>query len=225
MSKASSANAAERKLSKRGQETEQRFLDAANDVFWANGFAGAKIAQIITAGDLSVGSFYHLFSDKSELLDRAAERLLADFHAMFDSLDLSRDANGDVFTMLYRLSYAGRVLVRRHRGIYRATAELAQNDISNFGPMRTIAPTVVKRVRQAMLEYSDQLGGDMGTSKTGHAVQLITMSGLQTELGMAPLFPQDIDAFAEIIARAACGVLGYTGQTQRPSAPIRKGEA
>lgn len=225
MPKANSAASAERKLSKRGQETEQRFLDAANDVFWANGFAGAKIAQIITAGNLSVGSFYHLFSDKSELLDRAAERLLADFHSMFDSIDLNREANVDVYTMLYRLSYSGRVLIRRHRGIYRATAELAQNDFSSFGPMRTIAPTVVKQVRLAMPEYADQLREGVSLKETSHAVQLITMSGLQTELGMGPLFPQDVDAFAKVIARAACGILGYTGQTEGPSVPIGEGDA
>jgi len=219
------ATFSERKLSKRGQETEQRFLDAANEVFWAKGFAGAKIAQIITAGDLSVGSFYHLFADKSDLLDRAAERVLLDFHAMFDSINLSRDENVDVFTMLYRLSYGGRVLIRRHRGIYRAMAELAQNDFSGFGPMRTIAPTVVEKVQEAMPQYADQLSCGPVPEKTNHAVQLITMTGLQTELGMGPFFPQDLDAFAQVIARAGCGVLGYSGQTQGPSAAIAVGEA
>ena len=213
----------ERKLSKRGAETERRFLDAANDVFWAHGFAGAKIAQIITAGDLSVGSFYHLFTDKSELLDRAAERLLEDFHDSFAKLDLSRAANVDVFTMLYRLSYAGRLLVGRHRGIYRATAELAQNDFSGFGPMRTFAPTVVRGVQNVMPDYADQVPDQTTADDVAHAVQLITMSGLQTELGMGPLYPNDIGAFAAVIARAACGILGYTGQTIEPSVHIAAG--
>lgn len=217
MTKAASA---ERKLSKRGQETEQRFLDAANDMFWANGFAGAKIGQIIAAGDLSVGSFYHMFGDKSDLLNRATERVLVDFHVMFDSIDLSRDANVDVFTMLYRLSYAGRVLIRRHRGIYRAMAELAQNDVSGFGPMQAIAPTVVERVQEAMPQYADQFSGGLIPEKTNHAVQLITMTALQTELGMGPYFPQDVDGFARVIARAGCGVLGYSGQTERPSVAV-----
>ncbi|WP_375267089.1 hypothetical protein [Planktotalea sp.] len=51
------------------------------------------------------------------------------------------------------------------------------------------------------------------------------MSGLQTELGMGPLFPQDVDAFAKVIARAACGILGYTGQTDGSSVPIGEGDA
>lgn len=224
MPKSNATQAAEtqnpRKLSKRGRETEQRFVEAANEVFWQSGFAGAKIAQIIHEGNLSVGSFYHLFADKSDLLDRAAEQLLDDFHKTFAALDLSRASNGDVFTMLYRLSYAGRLLVRKHRGIYRATTELAQNDFSNFGVMSTISPTVVEAVSQIMPEYAEQLSPTGDPSQIGHAVQLIAVSGMQTELGMAPLFPQQMDEFACMVSRAACGVLGYTGQTNAPIVPF-----
>ncbi len=69
---------------RRGAETEQKFLDAANEVFWLHGFAGSTIARIVEAGDLSVGSFYHLFADKSDLLERATERPLADFRGTLD---------------------------------------------------------------------------------------------------------------------------------------------
>lgn len=208
------AAAPRRKLSKRGAETEQKFLDAVNDVFWAHGFAGSKISQIVEAEGLSVGSFYHLFADKTEILERATDRLLADFRKTHDAMDLSRAANGDVFTMLYRLTYTGRLLIARHRGIYRATAELAQNDFSGFGAMRMIAPTVVEAVRDALPEYADQLPQAQSPRDTSYAVQLITMSALQTELGMGPLFPTDMHGFSQVIARAACGVLGYAGQTE-----------
>ena len=214
-----------RKLSKRGAETEQKFLDAANDVFWANGFAGAKIAQIITAGGLSVGSFYHLFADKSELLDLATEGLLADFDKNFEALDLSRKANADVFTMLYRLTYTGRLLIARHRGISRATAELAQNDFKGFGPMQNFAPAVVRAVSDALPGYSEQLPDHPRSKNTQYAVQLVTMSALQTELGMGPLYPQDVGEFSKVIARAACGILGYKGQTDAPSVDIHAGDA
>lgn len=209
--------APKRKLSKRGAETERKFLDAANEVFWANGFAGSKISQIVEAEDLSVGSFYHLFADKSELLERATDRLLRDFRKTYQGMDLSRDTNGDVFTMLYRLTLTGRLLISRHRGIYRATAELAQNDFSGFGPMQTIAPAVVDAVRDALPDYADQLPQTPNPADIAYAVQLITMSALQTELGMGPHFPTDLRAFAQVIARAACGVLHYSGQTDRPN--------
>lgn len=208
------------KRSKRGAETEQKFLDAANDVFWAHGFAGSKISQIVASGGLSVGSFYHLFADKNELLERATERLLADFHRTYDKLDLRKATNGDVFTMLYRLTYMGRLLIARHRGIYRATAELAQNDFSGFGPMQAIGPAVVVAVRDILPEYADQLPENRETGDVVHAVQLITMTALQTELGMGPLYPKELGAFSRVIARAACGVLRYSGQTEVPIARI-----
>ncbi|MGB0410568.1 MAG: TetR/AcrR family transcriptional regulator [Pikeienuella sp.] len=208
--------APKRKLSKRGAKTERKFLNAANDVFWAHGFAGSKISQIVTSGGLSVGSFYHQFTDKTELLERATDRLLADFHKTYVKMDLSRSTNGDVFTMLYRLTYTGRLLIARHRGIYRATAELAQNDFSGFGPMQAIGPAVVEAVRDVLPEYADQMPQNRKTADTAYAVQLITMSALQTELGMGPLYPNDLGAFSRVIARAACGVLRYSGQTEAP---------
>lgn len=214
--------APQRKLSRRGAKTEQKFLDAANEVFWGHGFAGSKISQIVQAEGLSVGSFYHLFSDKSGLLERASERLLEDFHRTFDAMDLSLAANGDVFTMFYRLTYSGRLLIGRHRGIYRATAELAQNGFSGFGPMQTIAPAVVQTVRDVLPEYAGQLPEGRRPKDTAYAVQLIAMSVLQTELGMGPLYPQDLGAFSRVIARAACGVLRYSGQTEKPAVDIHE---
>lgn len=207
-----------RKLSKRGAETEQKLLDAANEVFWDNGFAGAKIAQIVSASDLSVGSFYHLYSDKKDLLDRATERLIEDFHQAFAAIDLSREANSDFFTMIYRLCVEGRLLVGRHRGIYRATAELAQNDISGFGPLQVIVPTMFNAVERVMPDYADQLPPNITLDDVPYVMQLVSMTVLQTELGLGPFFPKDIETFARLIARAACGIVGYSGQTKTPQA-------
>ena len=212
------ATAKPRKRSKRGLEAEQKLLDAANAVFWANGFAGSTIAQIITESGLSVGSFYHQFADKRELLDRAIEYILDDFRATSERLDLSRTANGTLFVAFHRLSIAGRQLISRNRGFYRATSELAQNQAEGFGPLRIIAPTVVGATNQVIGDYADQLAAPASRETVAHAVQLITMSALQTELGMGPLFPTDDDAFARVIARAACGVLGYKGPTDLPGA-------
>jgi len=212
--------APKRKLSKRGVETEQKFFSAANEAFWAHGFAGSKISQIVEMEGLSVGSFYHLFADKTDLLERAADQILSDFHKTFDKMDLSRAANDDVFTMLYRLTYSGRLLIARHRGIYRATAELAQNDFSSFGPMQTIAPTIVEAVQAVLPEYAGQLPENRKTADAAFAVQLIAMSAMQTELGMGPLYPKELHAYSRVIARAACGVLRYSGQTEKPMVVI-----
>ena len=206
-----------RKRSQRGIEAEEKLVQAANEVFWANGFAGSTIAQIITASGLSVGSFYHQFADKDELLARATDGVLDDFRATFATLDLSRQSNGTLFALFLRLAVEGRKLVARNRGVYRAMAELAQNRAENFGAMAMIAPTVVVRTNEVIGEYADQLAALPPRETVAHAVQVITMCALQTELGMGPLFPTDLEAYGQVIARAACGVVGYTGGFDAPA--------
>lgn len=203
----------------RGLQAQARFLEAANGVFGANGFAGSTITQIVEASGLSVGSFYHQFDDKTQLLQRGMQRVAEDFRATLAGLILQRSGNGDVFTLLYRLTRAGRELVQRNRGIYRATSEVAQNDISSFGPLASIGPGVAVRVFAVLPQYQDQLRAPPNRATVAHAVQLITMSTLQAELGMGPMFPDDHDGFARVIARAACGVLAYDGQTDEPQWP------
>ncbi|MEZ5751702.1 MAG: TetR/AcrR family transcriptional regulator [Paracoccaceae bacterium] len=200
-----------RKRSQRGIEAEEKLLQAANEVFWANGYAGSTIAQFIATSGLSVGSFYHQFADKDELLARGTEGVLEDFRATIAALDMSRATNGTLFALFFRMAVEGRKLVARNRGFYRAMAELAQNRFENFGAMAMIAPQVVVRTNDALQDYADQLAAPVTRETVAHAVQIITMTGLQTELGMGPLLPSDLDAYGRVIARAACGVLGYTG--------------
>ena len=112
-----------RKRSARAIETERKFLEAANEVFWRNGFAAANIKEIIDTSGQSVGSFYHQFEDKADLLARSATRVIDDFDSVVSQIELSRQANGDLFTLFYRLAVAGRSLVERNRGVYRALSE------------------------------------------------------------------------------------------------------
>ncbi len=66
--------------------------------------------------------------------------------------------------------------------------------------------------------YLDQLAARPDPQTVAHAVQLIAMTVLQTELGMGPHYSRNTQAFAAVIARAACGILGYSGQTASPRA-------
>lgn len=49
----------------RTEETQRNLLDAALDLFIANGYAGTSIADIVERANSSVGSLYHHFGDKS----------------------------------------------------------------------------------------------------------------------------------------------------------------
>lgn len=210
------AVAPRRRRSKRGLETEQKFLAAANQVFWANGFGRATIMQILEASGLSVGSFYHRFSDKEELLQIAADAVFADFLQALADIDFSREANSDLFTLFQRLTLSGRQLVARHRGIYRAMAEAAQTDFPRFGTLARITPILAQHVQAEIGAYRDQMQKQPDPAEIAAAVQLLAMTVMQTELGLGPAFPQDRDRFACTIARGACGILGYSGKTEAP---------
>lgn len=60
--------------SRRGQETRQRILDAANAVFVRCGYGGASIDEILSEADISKGALYHHFSGKQEIF----KEILAD---------------------------------------------------------------------------------------------------------------------------------------------------
>lgn len=219
------APAPKRRQSKRGIETERKLLAAANEVFWANGFSGSTIMQIIEASGLSVGSFYHRFSDKEQLLEQAARNVFSEFEAEMAEIDFSRAGNGDLFTLFYGLTLRGRRMVARHRGIYRAMSETAQTDFNRFGTLARITPLFIERTRQEIGAYADQLPGGAESGSIAAAVQLVAMTVMQTELGLGPSFPHDPDRFARTIARACCGILGYVGQTQEPAVPLGDPEA
>jgi AcrR family transcriptional regulator len=51
----------------RTAQTQRELLDAAREVFTAQGFADASIADVVERADSSVGSLYHHFGGKSEL--------------------------------------------------------------------------------------------------------------------------------------------------------------
>lgn len=209
-----------RRQSKRGLETERKLLAAANEVFWANGFGSATIMQIIEASGLSVGSFYHRFADKEELLEQATRNVFADFQKALGEIDFSRASNGDLYTLFYRLTLRGRDIVSDHRGIYRAMAEMAQTDFNRFGTLARITPILIARIEAEIGAYGDQMRAEPDSGTIAAAVQLVAMTVMQTELGLGPAFPQQVEAFARTIARGSCGILGYTGQTDGPKTGV-----
>jgi AcrR family transcriptional regulator len=205
-----------RKRSARAIETERRFLEAANEVFWRDGFAASNIKDIIDTSGQSVGSFYHQFEDKADLLERSSTRVIDDFNSALSNMELSREANGDLFTLFYRLAIEGRSLVERNKGIYRALSEKAQNNLLGYGPLGQMTPTMARKVNAVIGEYGDQLSEPPTEALVKASTQLLATCVMQSGLGMGPLFPQDTEGFAQAIARGACGILAYTGSMEKP---------
>lgn len=59
-------------------ERHAEFLDAAQILFYQQGYEQTSVQQIIRAVGVAKGTFYHYFSSKAELLDNLIKRMLAD---------------------------------------------------------------------------------------------------------------------------------------------------
>lgn len=194
----------------RGIQSELKFVAAANVVFWEHGFSNSTITQIVNESGLSVGSFYHQFSDKYDLLKIAIDDLLIDFNKNLETVDLSYKKNGDLFTMWYRLIMTGQKLVVNYRGIYRAITEISKNDVRGFGSLIHIGPVTAQKIYSELAAYPEIKASTLNMTMVEHAVQIMSVSILQSSLGLAPLFPSKSSEFARLIARAACGAMGQS---------------
>ena len=58
----------------RSAETKERIYKAGRDLMRQYGFDGVTIKMITEAADVSIGTFYHFFQSKEDLLSRVSER-------------------------------------------------------------------------------------------------------------------------------------------------------
>jgi AcrR family transcriptional regulator len=62
-------------LSKRGERTRRRLLDAAEQVFGEHGYEAASIVKITEAAGVSQGTFYLYFTSKQQIFDELVSDL------------------------------------------------------------------------------------------------------------------------------------------------------
>src|SRR5580658_11388736 len=58
-------------------ETRERIIDAASELFRAQGFGGVAVAEIMKAANLTHGGFYGHFASKDALVEEASRRTMA----------------------------------------------------------------------------------------------------------------------------------------------------
>lgn len=64
----------------RGSRTRHKLVAAARHVFETNGYAGAKVADIVAAARISTGSFYRYFNTKEEVLEEILQTVSEDLY-------------------------------------------------------------------------------------------------------------------------------------------------
>ena len=81
------------RISKDYDVRKQEFLDAAQKLFYEQGYDQTSVNTIIEAVGVSKGTFYHYFNSKEDLLDALAERVarqrLEQLHSIVEDRNLS----------------------------------------------------------------------------------------------------------------------------------------
>ena len=70
----SSADRTPRRLTRKGQQTRRRIVDAAAELIFEQGIAHTTIEDVRAAADVSSSQLYHYFDDKPALVRAVIER-------------------------------------------------------------------------------------------------------------------------------------------------------
>jgi AcrR family transcriptional regulator len=191
-------------------QTRERLLRAAADVFAERGYDGTRVADIAAAAGVSNGALYAHFDSKAELLLAALRA-----HGRRELADLLAADPGRPVTEL--LLQAGRSLPRRcdSRGYLIVEALMAaRRDDDVAGPMRDY--TAERADWLAGLIEAGQASGEVDPAVSPAAVaHFCLLLALGSSLLPADLHPVDDDEWAGLLTRVVSAVAA-TGATKEP---------
>ncbi|HEY2034665.1 MAG TPA: TetR/AcrR family transcriptional regulator [Rhizomicrobium sp.] len=104
----------------RSRATREKLLEAAEAVFAAKGYTGAKISDIAKEAGCSVGAVYFRFKDKDALFFAIAGTFIEEARGNLGNLLAISD---DPETVVRHFVTATAANFRKHRGLFRAIVE------------------------------------------------------------------------------------------------------
>ena len=118
----------------KGEQTRERILDAALDLFRTQGYAETTMRQIADAAGVAVGNAYYYFASKDQLILAFYERNHAD-HLRFlgDALDRTRDFQ-DRLRLVLRTKIDAAMPYRRLSTKLFTSAADPESPLSPFSP-------------------------------------------------------------------------------------------
>lgn len=82
-------------MAEKGEQTRDRILSAAEPLIMKNGFAGTSLDDILKAGGLTKGAFFHHFKGKGDLARALVERHAAESIEVFERLAAKAEQESD----------------------------------------------------------------------------------------------------------------------------------
>jgi AcrR family transcriptional regulator len=109
----------------RTDDTQQRILDAATEVFGARGFTAATMADVVSRSGASIGSIYHHFGGKKELFLAIFERMVAAVERRLDeATETAPASDGPEAFGTHARVYLEAVWANRHAAMVLASGDV-----------------------------------------------------------------------------------------------------
>ena len=142
----------------RSQETLERLLDAAEEVFAEKGFEAATVAEVVRRAKSSVGAMYARFTDKDALLSCLHERFCEEAIATSDmALDAARWEGAtiaDIFTEVIPFIVE---VYRQKQGLIRAFIIRGSSDPTVAEIGSRLGKQISLRLTELLLDRRDQI--------------------------------------------------------------------
>jgi TetR/AcrR family transcriptional regulator, transcriptional repressor for nem operon len=95
-------------------QTRGHIIEAADQLFYQQGFDHTSFADIADAVKISRGNFYHHFKSKDEILDAVINRRLASTRRMLEQWDIEGETPGDHIRSFINVLIANRTKIKRY---------------------------------------------------------------------------------------------------------------
>jgi len=137
--------------------TRQHIIEAADDLFYRQGYESTSFADIANVVEISRGNFYHHFRSKDEILDAVIAARLGHTHAMLEQWEHAGRSPPDRIRLFIEILLRNRDSILQHGcPVGTLTMELAKLR----HPSQSAATTVFTLFRTWLRTQFERLGAD-----------------------------------------------------------------
>lgn len=166
----------------RSRRRYEAILDAAAELFAADGVDATTVEAIAAKAETSIGSVYQFFGNKAAVFDALAERTLDRQEQTFDAL-LTDEALALPWDVLVDAVLDGMILFEQSEPGFRAMlGHVATGWVTEA---QAVEDRMAQRIRTAVRHYAPQLD----EARAGHIADLLVKVTAVTTLHLAPLPP------------------------------------
>jgi len=178
-------------------DTRRQIVDAADDLFYGQGFAQTSFADIAAAVNISRGNFYYHFRTKDEILDAVIDKRLSDREALLARWDETDDRPEDRIACFIRIVITNQTKIMAYGcPVGTLTTELSKLD----HPSKDKANRIMALFRDWLVRQFEALGS--GAQAKDHALHVLGWSqGVAT---LAQAFRDEI-----YVRREVDGILAW----------------